>query len=482
MGNANPYSNCAPSYSYLPCARFKLRSKPNCIAVCFLCLFLMGAGLPLRGKAQNKRAQKYISAGPMVGASLMREAKIWAQLKRKARVRVEYWELGKSDKKFTTANAAALPQNAFVIHLCADSVQPGKIYEYSVWINNKKIKWPYPLRFQAPPLWYRRQEEAPNFRFALGSCAFINDSLYDYKGPSYGGGYEIFAHMYTHRPQFMLWLGDNVYFRESDWESKTGMVYRYTHARRLSELQPFINNGAHLAIWDDHDFGPNDSSGEFILKDSALAVFQQFWANPSYGMPGISGVFTQFQWSDCDFFLLDNRYHRTANFSKTQLSPTLLGKAQLEWLIGALVNSKARFKIIAIGGQVLNTAAKYETYINLAPKEREELLERIGQENIKGVIFVSGDRHHSEVNKIHPAGRYPIYEFTVSPLTSGAPTQVEEVNENRVEGSLLTKRAFGIVTVESMGQERRLTLTLYNGKNQAQYAYQILYSDFKKAE
>jgi alkaline phosphatase D len=446
----------------------------------FLYLEFILAAFPLVAEAQNKRMQKYISAGPMVGSSQMREAKLWVQLKRKAFVRIEYWELGKSKKKFTTAKVPALAKNAFVVHLCADSVQPGKVYEYNVWVNNKKIKWPYPLRFQTPPLWYRRQAQAPNVRFALGSCAFINDSLYDYKGSPYGGGYEIFAQMYTHRPQFMLWLGDNVYFRESDWGSRTGMVYRYTHDRKLPELQPFINNGAHLAIWDDHDFGPNDSSGEFILKDSSLSVFEQFWANPSYGVPGTPGVFTQFQWSDCEFFLLDNRYYRTANFSKTQNSPTLLGRAQLEWLIGALVNSKARFKIIAIGGQVLNTAAKYETYMNIAPKEREELLQRIQQENIKGVIFVSGDRHHSEVNKIHPLGRYPIYEFTVSPLTSGTPTKVEEDNQNRIEGSLLTERAFGIVTVENVDQERVLTFTLYNGRNQAKYAYRILYSDFKE--
>ena len=73
------------------------------------------------------------------------------------------------------------------------------------------------------------------------------------------------------------------------------------------------------------------------------------------------GITSYFQWGDVDFFLLDNRYFRSPNYL-TEGEKTILGKEQLEWLIDALVKSRAPFKMVAIGGQVLNTAEKYENY------------------------------------------------------------------------------------------------------------------------
>ena len=37
----------------------------------------------------------------------------------------------------------------------------------------------------------------------------------------------------------MLWLGDNVYFREPD-DSKTGVYHRYTHDKSTEELQGLL--------------------------------------------------------------------------------------------------------------------------------------------------------------------------------------------------------------------------------------------------
>ena len=52
-------------------------------------------------------------------------------------------------------------------------------------------------------------------------------------------------------PDFMLWLGDNTYLRESDWNSRTGFIKRYPHTRALSELQPLLASTHHYATWDD---------------------------------------------------------------------------------------------------------------------------------------------------------------------------------------------------------------------------------------
>ena len=101
---------------------------------------------------------------------------------------------------------------------------------------------------------------------------------------------------------------------------------------------------------------------------------------------------------------------------------------QVEYLIDMLKNSKAPFKFVVSGGQFLNTAEVYENHINF-PEERAFILQRIKEENIKGVIFLTGDRHHSEVNKMDLGDGNCIYEFTTSPLVSSPSSNKNEKNE-----------------------------------------------------
>ena len=64
----------------------------------------------------------------------------------------------------------------------------------------------------------------------------------------------------------MLWLGDNIYTREVDFYSLSGYQKRYTHTRNIKEMQPLLSNTHHYAIWDDHDYGPNNTDRSNIHK------------------------------------------------------------------------------------------------------------------------------------------------------------------------------------------------------------------------
>src|SRR5690606_17316042 len=120
------------------------------------------------------------------------------------------------------------------------------------------------------------------------------------------------------------------------------------------------------------------------------------------------------------FFLLDDRYHRTPNRTPEDAPRTILGEAQRQWLIDALTFSRAPIKLVALGGQLLNPVPVFETYSNVAPEERQLLLDEIARSGIEGVVVLSGDRHHSELMRMEREGAYPLYEFTSSPLTAGA--------------------------------------------------------------
>lgn len=431
----------------------------------------------LMAQIQNKPAKpaasvkkELLQSGPMPTYSEMREVGIWLQTKTAADVFISYYpvknvladSLGvpKLRKKYTTAVVQTKADNAYTAHLVADRVEPGYLYAYEVSVNGVTLEFPYPLTFQSQALWQYRTDPPP-FRMAVGSCSYINEPEYDRPGRGYGGEYDIFTSINTAAPDAMLWLGDNVYLREVDWYSTTGIQKRYTHTRSTEEMQPLLANTHHFAIWDDHDYGPNDSDRSFIHKDKTREAFTNFWGNPTYGVPGApEGITSQFQWNDVQFFLMDNRWFRTPNDCKT-CEKVYFGKAQIDWLIEAMVGSKAAFKVIATGGQVLSTAKVYENYAKLNLEERAYLLRRINEEGIKNVVFLTGDRHHTELSKlVNPAGN-TLYDWTVSPLTSGYGPRQEE-NLNRVAGTLVTERNFGTLDFSGPRKNRVLTMTIWD--------------------
>lgn len=398
----------------------------------------------------------------MVGFSEMREVHLWVQTTTSAQVAIRYADTAEPTRWYWTRAVETAPARAFTARLVADSVQPGRTYRYEVFVDGQRVERPYPLLFRTPPLWQWRSDP-PNFRIALGSCAYINEPAYDRPGKPYGGEYQIFEAIARQQPHVMLWLGDNVYLREADWNTWTGILHRYTHDRALPQLQPLLAACANLAIWDDHDYGPNDSDRGFWNKDATRRAFELFWANPPAALPG--GITTKFSWGDCDFFLLDDRWWRSPDKRRTG-ERTIVGTEQFEWLIDNLVSSEATFKFVCIGGQVLNPVARYETYATF-PEERQRLIDAIRREGIKNVIFLTGDRHHTELSRYAEGDSVVLYDLTVSPLTSSPNTAAAtEPNTLRVPGTLVMQRNFATIDVEGPRSARRLRIRVFSSSGE----------------
>lgn len=417
--------------------------------------------------------QALLQSGPMVGYSEMREALLWVQTKSSAKVQFAYWEQGNPSESHLTDAKITSKNNAFTAKLIADQVQPGKRYEYEVRINDEPLNFSYPTTFQTQTLWQWRTD-APDFTMALGSCTYANETPYDRPGTPYGGEYQIFNAIHQQRPDAMLWLGDNTYLREVDWYTRTGILARYTHTRSLPEMQPLLASAHNFAIWDDHDFGPDNSDASFIQKELTLEAFKLFWGNLSYGINGKPGTTSSFQYNDIDFFLLDNRSFRNPDLRLTG-ERSLLGAAQLEWLIDGLVNSKAPFKMVVVGNQVLNNSKIIkESYYKLYVEERFYLLKRLEEENIKNVVFLTGDRHFTELSQYKNAKGNMIYDWTVSPLTSGVLEKVEMDNTLRVEGTLLQERNFGLLEFKGPKTARTLTMRVLDVNGKEKWRQNIL--------
>ncbi len=276
-------------------------------------------------------------------------------------------------------------------------------------------------------------------------------------------------------PSMMLWMGDNTYTREVDWWSEAGMHHRYTHTRALPEMQPLLASTPNYATWDDHDYGPNDADGSWVLKGTSLRVFRRFWANPSYGLPELPGVFGQFSYNDADFFLLDDRYYRSSNNSPAD-SKDYWGSPQLAWFFEALQTSTAPFKFIVNGGQVLTAEARNENVASY-PKSYRYFLAELARRRISGVVILSGDIHRTELLRMpREGGAPPLYEFTVSPITAGPDARADPAevrNDLRVEGTLVQARNFGTIALAGPRTDRVATLRIYGTDGALRWERQI---------
>ena len=141
---------------------------------------------------------------------------------------------------------------------------------------------------RAQPHWLK-PADAPPITIAVGSCFYLADANPIFGGQDYGGGYEIFDAIAEKRPDLMLWLGDNLYFQTPDFYDPSSMRERYRRQRAFAPLSKLLTATAHLAIWDDHDFGPNDSDSSYVMKGTTLELFRRYWANPAYGLPELPG-------------------------------------------------------------------------------------------------------------------------------------------------------------------------------------------------
>ncbi|HHI80899.1 MAG TPA: hypothetical protein ENK02_13100 [Planctomycetes bacterium] len=407
----------------------------------------------------GKRPERRLRAGPMNAWAAMHQACIWVQTRKPARVRVAYWKQGSPSAPSLSREFRTSRDGDCIARIVLEELGSGTTYQYRILLDGLPAG---EGRLRTQKQW-RYRGPAPDLDFLFGSCLYINEKESDRPGKPYGGGYEIFQAMAKQRADFMLWLGDNCYLREPDWLSPQGIRRRYRRSRSFAPLQAFWASTQHYAIWDDHDYGPNDSDRSFRLKEDSLRIFKDYWPQPRYGTAKAPGCFYNFTWSDCEFFMLDDRSFRSPNRSQNSRTKAMLGARQLQWLMDSLLSSKARFKFIVNGGQMTNPLVYFEGF-GAFPREQKRLFDFIHRNEIGGIVFLSGDRHASELLAYRHSSDGPLWpEFTSSPLGAGVGGfPKEKANPIRVPGTWITKeRSFGRVQVMGKGKERRVVFGAY---------------------
>jgi alkaline phosphatase D len=313
-------------------------------------------------------------------------------------------------------------------------------------------------------------------RICFGSCANQNKPQ------------PILRDVVSRQPDLFIYLGDNIY---GDTEDMSVLRAKYEKLGTKPEFQALRAAVPTLAIWDDHDYGANDSGKEYRPAAESRDIFLDFWREPQdSSRRQHPGIYHAHRFSDgkrtLQVILLDTRsfrdplahnklrswkndYHPDPNPNKT-----FLGDEQWKWLAEQL-RQPADVRIIASSIQFSHQHNGWESWTNL-PQELLKMTDVIKEANANGVVFISGDVHWGELSKLPVPDLYPLYDVTSSGLTETWPT-VDE-NQNRV-GEVVRENNFGMIEIDWNAEDPEVHLQLIDVTGKQRVSHRVRLSELQ---
>jgi alkaline phosphatase D len=221
-----------------------------------------------------------------------------------------------------------------------------------------------------------------SFSFALGSCADT------------GSEHAVFDTIRSLNPLFFLHTGD-MHYENIGVNDVT--LFRGAYDTVLaSATQSALYRQVPIAyMWDDHDFGPNDSDGTSASRPAARATYQEYV--PHYPLAAGSGdvpIYQSFTIGRVRFILTDLRSERTPKIATDDGDKTMMGGSQKAWFKAQLLAANGRQAIVWVSSMPwIGAPAAGADYWAGYATERQEIANFISDNGISGLVVLSGDAH-----------------------------------------------------------------------------------------
>ncbi|MGB7342585.1 MAG: alkaline phosphatase D family protein [Pirellulaceae bacterium] len=268
----------------------------------------------------------------------------------------------------------------------------------------------------------------------------------------------IFHTMSVPTPELLLFTGDNIY---GDTDDMPTLRTKYNKLAANPAFASLRNSSPVLATWDDHDYGVNDGGADFAKRDESQKEFLDFWGIPQQSpLRNRVGVYNAKMFGPVgqrtQVIMLDTRYFRSTlktgdrrvggpYVPDSEPTKTMLGDQQWQWLKEQL-QQPADVRLIVSSIQFVASSAGQECWANF-PLQRQRMLDLIASTHAGGVLFISGDRHWSEISAVTPDNGYSIVDVTCSSLNQiharGTPT----ANDFRISETF-HRENFGVLTID----------------------------------
>jgi phosphodiesterase/alkaline phosphatase D-like protein len=352
----------------------------------WLATFCMHLAILSSGSVHGQSAAT-LSRLPILGLQEGNQISIQVRGNTTGNISVAHHEVNDSQDTFSDWTRLSFA-NDLSANLVLQGVIFNRSYEYRVEFDNgSATQW---FSFTTFP----EQSNPGEFNFVFSAC------VRDRYAP-----HPVFHSIDDLAPTFVALLGDQMY-ADSDRDINTGPegsvlpALRAKYARNFDEhFQTMSSQTALVAVWDDHDYGQDNSDNTYQFKDKTKQVFKEtFPAYPSQVDDG--GLYFQYTVADVDFFVLDTRWYRSPMQEPDIQRKTMLGPEQLSWLLNGSKQSTAPFKMIFssvsfndYGGDKSSGRTGFDSWMGYKT-ERAELISFIKTNGIEGVLVFSGDQHY----------------------------------------------------------------------------------------
>lgn len=332
-----------------------------------------------------------------------------------------------------------------------------------------------------------------SFAFAFASCART------------ASAHPVFETILRNNPLFFMNVGDLHYadIRRNDRARFRAAYDRVLSSRTQSAL---YRNVPFVYMWDDHDFGGNDSNAEANVHEAARLTYQEYV--PHYPLAAGSGnvpIHHAFTVGRVRFILTDLRSARTPITEPDTAHKTMLGAVQKQWFKQELLAAKGRYPLIfwvstvpwlgTTGTNYYPVPKSYtgfahhrnlpplpisqgiiftgganrpppEDHWSLFSSERREIADFVKQNAIEGLCIIHGDAHMLAADDGSNAdyatgGGAPIPVIAAAPLDQAASIKGGPYSHG-IYKAPAGEGCFGFVRVLDEGERIKV---FYSGRN-----------------
>jgi len=324
---------------------------------------------------------------PVVGVMQDNQISVLVKGSQTGLVRIEYHSIGDTTSSFTEWGRLSYAVDLSV-SLFLTNLEYSQIYEYRVEFDDETYtQW---FTFMTFP----RHSQPGEFSFVFSAC--VRDKYTPHNV------FEIISEL---SPTFVALLGDQMY-ADFDGDINAGpaasvlAALRAKYNRNFDEyFQTMSSHIPVVAIWDDHDYGQDNSDSTYGYKTETKKVFKESFPTYPFRVED-GGLYYEFTIAEVDIFVLDARWYRSPMQDSDIEGKTMLGEEQLLWLLNGLKQSTAPFKLVFssvslndYGGDTSSGRLGFDSWMGYK-FERNRVFSFIEENQIQGVLVFSGDQHY----------------------------------------------------------------------------------------
>ena len=348
-----------------------------------------------------RKSNRWKLGGPMLGNVTSTSVAVWMNVPKPIAVQVVVSQEGSGASKTFESEAAET-----IFSMQCEGLLPDTAYTYQV--SNAMDKNLGEGRFVTAPA---KQTEEP-WRISFGGD-FHKIGMYR---P------ELMQTVQERGSRAMILIGDSAV---DGRKTNFGLINTDYMLRNLSPpLQKLSSHVPVYAMWDDHDYWGNDTSGDRTQGNKPIDVdglrksWQTNWNNPDRDIDR-KGTYFQTTIGPLVYVALDTRSCRVHEQRGKRNS--FLGEEQMDWLKQQIKQSTSPYLLISSGTMWSDYISGGKDSWGTWDKEaRKEIFELIDAKEDCQVILISGDRHGARAFAIPRPGNKKIYELEVGTL-GGAP-------------------------------------------------------------